>query len=95
MTAFVIFIRKGPVTNEAQMVEYVRKLRAGPPNPTMKLRAKSTPIPLEGEAPDGVFLLEFPTLTDARAWYDSPSYQDAMQHRLRSGDYTAFIVEGA
>jgi uncharacterized protein (DUF1330 family) len=94
MAAYVIFTRKGPLKDEIEMAEYVRKFRAGPRDPNLKMRVNNKPLPLEGEAPDSVVILEFPTLADARAWYDSPSYQDAIQHRLRGGDYTAFMVEG-
>ena len=50
---------------------------------------------LEGPAVEGVSVLEFPTLSEAKAWYSSPAYQEASQHRFRGGDYTAIIVEAS
>jgi uncharacterized protein (DUF1330 family) len=49
---------------------------------------------LEGPAVEGVSILEFPSLAEAKAWYSSPAYQEASQHRFRGGDYTTIIVEG-
>jgi uncharacterized protein (DUF1330 family) len=41
-----------------------------------------------------MMMLEFPTFRAARAWYDSPAYQAASQHRFKGADYRAIIVEG-
>jgi uncharacterized protein (DUF1330 family) len=49
---------------------------------------------VEGPEVEGVAILEFPTLEEAKAWYASPAYQDASQHRFRGGDYSTVIVEG-
>jgi len=43
---------------------------------------------------DGAVILEFPTLADAKASYESPLYQQALKHRLKGADYRVFIVEG-
>ncbi|MGO8969422.1 MAG: DUF1330 domain-containing protein [Myxococcaceae bacterium] len=49
---------------------------------------------VEGPGAESVAVLEFPTLAEARAWYTSPVYQEACQHRFRGGDYGVMIVEG-
>ena len=49
---------------------------------------------LEGEAPDGVVMLEFPTVEDAKAWYFSPGYQAAAEHRKKGANYRVILVEG-
>jgi uncharacterized protein (DUF1330 family) len=49
---------------------------------------------LEGAAAEGVAILEFPTFEQAKAWYHSPAYQSASQHRYLGGDYRAILVEG-
>ena len=49
---------------------------------------------LEGKPPDGVVLLQFPSVEDAKAWYGSPGYQAAVPHRLKAADYRAVIVQG-
>ena len=49
---------------------------------------------LEGEAPEGVVIVEFPTTEAARAWYDSPAYQAAREHRLKGAEYRFFMIAG-
>jgi uncharacterized protein (DUF1330 family) len=47
-----------------------------------------------GAIPDGASILEFPTFEEAEAWYDSPEYQEAVQHLFKGADYQTFIIEG-
>ena len=49
---------------------------------------------VEGKAPDGMIVVEFPTVEDAKAWYNSPGYQAALPHRIKAADYRAMIVQG-
>jgi uncharacterized protein (DUF1330 family) len=49
---------------------------------------------LEGATIEGAVILEFPTIEAAKAYYYSPDYQDAAQHRFLGADYRVFIVEG-
>jgi uncharacterized protein (DUF1330 family) len=39
-------------------------------------------------------MLEFPTVEDARAWYENPAYQAALPHRKKAADFRAIIVQG-
>jgi uncharacterized protein (DUF1330 family) len=48
----------------------------------------------EGAAVEGVAIIEFPTIEAAKAWYESPAYQEASEHRFKGGDYNIVIVEG-
>jgi uncharacterized protein (DUF1330 family) len=49
---------------------------------------------LEGAPLEGVAILEFPTFDEAKAWYDSPAYRAAREHRFKGADYRVVIVEG-
>ena len=49
---------------------------------------------LEGAPFEGAVVLEFPTAGQARAWYDSPSYQAAAAHRRAGANYRVFIIDG-
>ena len=95
MPAYMIFLREGPVRDAAELAEYQRLNRetGGPPSMEPLVVYGDIEV-LEGPAPDGVVLLRFPTVEDARAWYESPGYQAALPHRLRAADYRAVIVEG-
>ncbi|WP_429001918.1 DUF1330 domain-containing protein [Xanthomonas euvesicatoria] len=45
---------------------------------------------LEGETPEGIVLVSFPTMQDAKSWYYSEEYQAA----LSGARYLTFLVEG-
>jgi len=49
---------------------------------------------LEGAPPQHVVVLEFASMSDAHAWYDSPRYQEALQHRHAGAKCRALLVEG-
>lgn len=95
MSAYVILFRESPVRDP----EAMRKYRESPRPPElfekMKVRvAYGAQIAIEGEPPDGVIVLEFPTMEDAKAWYYSPDYQKAAVFRLQAADFRGVIVEG-
>jgi uncharacterized protein (DUF1330 family) len=39
-------------------------------------------------------LLQFPTAEAAKAWYSSPAYQTALEHRKKGADYRVMIIQG-
>ena len=95
MPAYIIVLRESPVRDADAYATYQQKNRAVPPPVDLKpLVAYGSIQALEGEAPDGVVVLQFDSVEDAKAWYQSPAYQDALPHRLRCADWRAFIVEG-
>jgi uncharacterized protein (DUF1330 family) len=95
MPVYMIFTRESPVRDAAEMAEYSRKNRQNSGDFKMTPLAVYGAIEaIEGPAPDGIVLLQFPTVEDAKAWYDSPGYQDALPHRLRGADYRAIIIQG-
>jgi uncharacterized protein (DUF1330 family) len=49
---------------------------------------------LEGPPVEGSVIVSFPTVAEAHAWYYSPAYQAAKEHRLKGAEYRVFIVEG-
>jgi uncharacterized protein (DUF1330 family) len=49
---------------------------------------------LEGPPVEGAVILSFPSMSEARAWYESPAYQAAREHRLKGAEYRVFLVEG-
>ena len=77
------------------MAVYREKVRATMDNSNATIRAVYGKVrPLEGDALEGVVIIEFPTFEEAEAWYDSPAYQEAVQHRFRGGTYRTFITDG-
>lgn len=95
MPAYMIFIREEPVHDLAAMGEYQRMNRENAGTFKMKpLVVYGATEAVEGKAPDGTIVLEFASVAEAKAWYNSPAYQAALPHRLKAADYRAFIVEG-
>ncbi len=95
MPAYVFAIRKNPVRDEDAMAEYQKRTReiAGDFKLIPRVIYGTTEV-LEGTAPDGVIMLEFPTMEDAKAWYYDEGYQAAVPFRQKAADYDMFIVDG-
>ncbi|WP_431042540.1 DUF1330 domain-containing protein [Streptomyces sp. P1-3] len=49
---------------------------------------------VEGEWPGSMVLIEFPGLAEARAWYDSPAYQEILPLRTDHIEGDVVLVEG-
>ena len=95
MPAYMIFLRESPVTDAAEIAEYQRMNRENKGNFKIKpLSVYGAIETVEGKPADGIVMLEFPTMADAKAWYYSPGYQAAMQHRKKGADYRAMFIEG-
>jgi uncharacterized protein (DUF1330 family) len=94
MAAFAVFIRER-TKDPAEMSVYTAK--AGPSlngHAATVLAAYGRQEVLEGPPVEGVVILSFPTIEEARAWYESPAYREAREHRFKGADYRAVIVEG-
>jgi len=49
---------------------------------------------LDGEAPEGIVVIAFDSIEQARAWYDSPAYQAIKPIRQSAVKGRMFLVEG-
>ena len=92
--AYVILVRDRMVDPE-EFATYAQKARAAREGHAV------TPLAfygrhevLEGPDVDGAVILRFPSFEEAQAWYRSPAYQKALQHRLKGAEYRVMIVEG-
>ncbi len=95
MAAYVIILREEPVQDEAAMAEYLRLISLNPPDPKLKVHVLYGPSEaVLGAHADGVVVLEFPTMEDAKAWYNSPEYTKARAHRHKSAKHREIFVEG-
>ena len=94
MSAYFVMVRK-KTTDAAMLAEYGPKAAlAAQGHPLKPLAIHGALDQLEGGLIEGAVILEFPDLTAARAWYDSPSYQAAVKFRLAGSTSTAFFIEG-
>lgn len=88
MSAYVVFTRE-QTTDAEELAQYAQKA------PLAREGRELTPLAfygqlevLEGNEIEGAVILRFPD------WYNSPVYQEALQHRLKGANYRAFIIEG-
>ncbi|MGI4864375.1 MAG: DUF1330 domain-containing protein [Janthinobacterium lividum] len=94
MSAYVIFVRDR-ITDPEEFSKYEQSASAASAgHPVTPLAFYGALDTLEGPRVDGAVILSFPTVADARAWYENPLYQEALPHRLKGAEYRVFIVEG-
>jgi uncharacterized protein (DUF1330 family) len=92
MAAYVVFIREGAIVDQAAMDAYTGS--GNPPPPTLKpLAVYGAMETIEGEAADGMVILEFPDTQAARDWYYG-EYNEKAKLRQRAAPYRGFIVAG-
>lgn len=95
MAAYIVFIREG-IRNQAELDIYTQKAPASMAGHALTpLAAYGRCEVLEGPTTvDGVVILQFPSYDEAKAWYNSPAYTEARQHRFKGANFRAVIVEG-
>lgn len=94
MAAYVVFIRDR-ITDEAGMQDYAAAARAARGDHKLTPLVFYNPCETrEGDAADGVVILQFEDMAAAKAWYESDAYQAAAKIRQRSADYRVIITEG-
>jgi len=94
MAAYIIFMRDR-MRDTAEFAKYMEAVPATlEGHPVKPLALYGTLEMLEGTPIEGAVVAEFPTMAAARAWYQSPAYQEAVRHRHKAGDYRVFLIEG-
>lgn len=94
MAAYAVFIKE-KTRNPKAMATYsslAGGTLAGRPMKLLALYGKQETW--EGPASEGVVIIEFPDMAAARAWYESPEYREAREHRFKGADYRGILVEG-
>ncbi len=94
MAAYVVMIRERTKDAEALSAYGVMARAARGDHQIRPLAFYGPHQVTEGEAVEGVVLLEFADMAAARAWYDSPAYQAAKAQRETGADYRVIFVEG-
>jgi uncharacterized protein (DUF1330 family) len=94
MPAYMIFIKNSTKDAEELKTYGQKAAGAGAGHPIKPLAFYGPLEVLEGDPSEGVVLIEFPDKAAAKAWYDSPAYQDAKQHRMKGADYRVILAEG-
>jgi uncharacterized protein (DUF1330 family) len=99
MSAYIIVYRETPVTDPDAIAEYSRRNQenAGVSQAEFGIRplvVYGKAEGFEGATPDGVVMLEFPTIEAARGWYESGAYQEALPFRQKAANWRVILVEG-
>lgn len=94
MSAYVIVFMKS-IKDPAELAEYRRIGRPSLQQTKVDVRVLNGRFEvLEGEPIESVVVLEFPSYEAAKAWYESPLYQDAVQHRFAGATCHTILVQG-
>ena len=95
MTAFMI--ARVNVTEPDQFKQYAERAGAATAKFGGKYLARGGDLlGLENHEDEGkrVVIIQFPTMEDAQAWYNSPEYQDAKKYRENAAFGRFMIVDG-
>lgn len=94
MAAYIVFTRE-KLCDKAEFDTYSKMAGATMAGHTVKPHVVYGKCEtLEGAPIEGAVIVEFPTMEAAKAWYDSPAYREAREHRFKGADYRVFITEG-
>jgi uncharacterized protein (DUF1330 family) len=94
MTAYMIFTREKTI-DPSELEVYGNEVGGTVAGHPITLLVKYGAFEmLEGDAIEGAVVVQFPTVADAKAYYNSPAYQKAAIHRHAGANYRVFIVEG-
>jgi uncharacterized protein (DUF1330 family) len=94
MSAYIVVTRE-KTRDAAKLEEYQKLVPASFQKHPAAIRAiHGRNEVLEGPAVEEIIILEFPSYEEAKAWYQSPEYQAARQHRFQGGDYRFILTEG-
>lgn len=99
MPAYIIVYRESPVHDETAIAEYSRLNRENAAAFQQQFGIRPLVVygasqALEGDNPGGVVMLQFPSIEEAKAWYESPAYQEALAFRKNAAEWRVVIVEG-
>jgi uncharacterized protein (DUF1330 family) len=83
------------ITDPAAFQEYAAKVGATLAPYNARLIVRGPARAKEGPVPVGtIVVLEFASLADAEAWYDSSAYTQVLPLRQRAANSRVFLVEG-
>jgi uncharacterized protein (DUF1330 family) len=95
MTAYALAHLYNPQPHHPEVLEYLERIQAtlDPFGGRFLVHGAAVEV-REGSWPGALVLIEFPGLAEARAWYDSPAYQEILPLRTNNIDGVALLVEG-
>lgn len=93
-SAYALFVREGAIVDPEAMAAYQSGVASGGRDPDMKVHTVYGAMEtIEGEAADGIVILEFPSMERAREWYYG-EYNERAKLRQKAASYRGFLIEG-
>ncbi|MFF4266274.1 DUF1330 domain-containing protein [Streptomyces virginiae] len=81
--------------NHSDVIEYLESIQATLDPFAGRFLIHGPPAEVvEGSWPGSMVLIEFPSLTQARAWYDSPAYRTILHLRTDHIQGNLLLIEG-
>jgi uncharacterized protein (DUF1330 family) len=95
MPAYLVYVCQG-VSDRKELETYWKDMPPTFMGFDVKLHSAYRPFQLlEGEGPvEGVVVAEFPSMEEAKRWYDSPGYVAVRQHRMQGAKYLGLLIDG-
>ncbi|SHG23532.1 DUF1330 domain-containing protein [Streptoalloteichus hindustanus] len=95
MTAYAIAHLRRPETVHPEVFEYMERIQAtlDPYSGRFVVHGGTVDV-REGSWPGDVVMIRFPDMGRARAWYDSPAYQEILPKRADHLVGDVILVEG-
>jgi uncharacterized protein (DUF1330 family) len=94
MTAYAIAHLRAPQIND-EVLEYIERIQQTMDPFGGRFLVHGAQVEaLEGTWPGTIVIIGFPDLAEARAWYDSPAYQEILPLRSRHIPGDVIIVPG-
>ncbi|KIZ17348.1 DUF1330 domain-containing protein [Streptomyces natalensis] len=94
MTAYAIAHLR-PAAPHPEIARYIEEIQATMDPFGGRFRVHNAEVEVrEGEWPGALVVLEFPDIERARAWYDSPAYQEILPLRARHIEGDLVLVPG-
>ena len=94
MATYIVFTRES-TQDQQELDTYFNEVGATLAGHPLKVLVAYGPQETsEGEGPEGVVIVEFPSKEAAHAWYHGAEYQAVVQHRFKGARYRAVLVEG-
>ena len=94
MPAYIVFQRDSTIDQKELDTYGPLAMASAAGHPAKPLAVYGKHEVLEGAPVEGVVIVEFPTMEDAKKWYDSPAYRAAREHRFKGAKYRAVLVQG-
>jgi uncharacterized protein (DUF1330 family) len=96
MPAYALGNLRPPARLHEEVLEYMERIQAtlDPFGGRFLVHGSPERQVREGAWPQALVVVAFPSLADARAWYDSPAYQELLPLRTRHMDGDVLLVDG-